>query len=75
MKIYDDVLDKHFLDYINKKILDQNWAIHYSHPKQKTPLFFNSIVLHKNIIQDEFAFLLEIILSIIKDEPEIKGKE
>ena len=74
MKIYDDVLDKHFLDYINKKILDQNWAIHYSHPKQKTPLFFNSIVLHKNIIQDEFAFLLEIILSIIKDEPEIKGK-
>ena len=74
MKIYDDVLDKHFLDYINQKILNLQWQIHYSYPNQKTPYFFNSVVLHENLRQDDFAFLFEIILSIIKDDPEIKEK-
>ena len=74
MKIYDDVLDKHFLDYINQKILNLKWQIHYSHPNQKTPLFFNSSTIDENVQRDEYIFLFDIIFSIIKEEPEAKGK-
>jgi hypothetical protein len=72
MKIYDDVLDKQFLEYINQTILNMNWQIHYSHPNQKTPLFFNSVILDENVKKEEFIFLINIIFSIIKNEPEIK---
>ena len=56
MKIYDDVLDKQFLEYINQTILNMNWQIHYSHPNQKTPLFFNSVILDENVKKEEFIF-------------------
>ena len=78
MKIYDNVLDKQFLDYINYSLLKMKWDIHYSDHGQKTPLFFNSATIDKNVQKDEFIFLFDIIASIIEKEPdvepEIKGK-
>ena len=74
MKIYDDVLDKQFLEYINFSILKMKWELHYSTPNQKTPLFFNSLTIDKNVQRDEYVFLFNIIFSIIKEEPEAKGK-
>ena len=74
MKIYDNVLDKQFLDYINHTILNMEWSIHYSTPNQETPLFFNSITMDENVRKGEFVGLFNIIFSIIKNEPEIKGK-
>ena len=74
MEIYDNVLDKQFLDYINYSFISMKWDIHYSTPNQETPLFFNSIIIDKNVQRDEYMFLFNIILSIIGKEPEIKGK-
>jgi len=80
MKIYDDVLDKQFLDYINHTILRMKWCLHDSRPNQKTPLFFNSIMIGeddndgKYVQRDEYIFLFNIICSIIEKEPEVKGK-
>ena len=74
MKIYDDVLDNQFLDYINHTILSMKWDLHNSTPNQKTPYFFNSITINQNIQKDEYIFLFQIIVSIIGEEPEIKGK-
>ena len=74
MKIYDDVLDKQFLDYINYNIPLMEWEIHSSTTNQKTPLFFNSITLDENIRYEDYFFLFRIITSIIEKEPEIKGK-
>ena len=58
MKIYDNVLDKQFLEYINQKIFRMEWQIHWSDPNQKTPLFFNSATIDKNVQRDEYLFLL-----------------
>jgi len=74
MKIYDDVLDKQFLDYINHTISLMKWEIHYSLPNQKTPLFFNSITIDENTRYEEYIFLFRIITSIIEKEPEVEGK-
>ena len=48
MKIYDDVLDKQFLDYINQTFLSMKWELHTSISNQKTPIFFNSITIDEN---------------------------
>ena len=74
MKIYDNVLDNQFLDYINHSLLSMKWIPHASTPNQKTPLFFNSLTIDKNVQRDEYVFLFDIIVSIIEKEPEIKGK-
>ena len=74
MKIYDDVLDKQFLDYINHTIFSMKWKLHDSTPNQETPLFFNSGTIDPIVQKDEFIFLFEILLSIIESDPEIKGK-
>ena len=75
MKIYDDVLDKQFLDYINHSLFRMEWKLHCSVSKQKTPLFFNSMTIDENVRKEEFVFLFDIIFSIIKEDPEIKGVE
>ena len=74
MKIYDDILDKQFLEYINYTISQMKWIPHASTPNQKTPLFFNSITLDQNTRYEEYLFLFRIIVSIIEKEPEIRGK-
>ena len=74
MKIYDDILDNQFLDYINHTILSMKWDLHYSTPNQKTPYFFNSITIDENERKEEYVFLFHIIISIIGKEPEVKGK-
>ena len=74
MKIYDDVLDKQFLDYINQTFLSMKWELHTSISNQKTPIFFNSPTIDQNVQRDEYLFLFNIIVSIIKEESEIKGK-
>ncbi len=74
MKIYDNVLDKQFLDYINHTISLMKWELHYSNLNQTTPLFFNSITLDENVRKEEFVFLFRIIVSILEKEPEVKGK-
>ena len=73
-KIYDDVLDKQFLDYINHTLINMSWQIHESGPNQKTPPFFASKTLDDNIWREEYFFLFQIIVSIIEKEPEVKGK-
>ena len=78
MKIYDDILDNQFLDYINRTILRMNWKPHVSSSNQVTPLFFNSVTIDQNIQRNEYneyCFLFDIIVSIIEKEPEIKGKK
>ena len=74
MKIYDNVLDKQFLDYINYILSGMEWKLHFSTPNQKTPLFFNSITIDETIQRPEYIFLFNIICSIIVKEPEDKGK-
>ena len=74
MKIYDNVLDKQFLDYINYTITLMNWRPHVSTTNQETPLFFNSIILDENTRHEDYVFLFRIIVSIIEKEPEIKEK-
>ena len=74
MKIYDNVLDKQFLDYINYTISRMNWIPHAAPPNQKKQLFFNSGTIDQNVQRDEYIFLFNIIVSIIEKEPEIKGK-
>ena len=74
MKIYDDILDKQFLDYINHSLTRLKWELHYSTPNQKTPYFFNSITIDENERKEEYVFLFHIIISIIGKEPEVKGK-
>ena len=74
MKIYDDVLDRQFLGYINYTISLMKWGLHYTTPNQKTPYFFNSITIDPSVQRDEYIFLYNIIISIIEKEPEIKGK-
>ena len=68
MKIYDDVLDKQFLDYINQSISKMKWEIHRSTHNQETPVFFNSVTIDQNIQKNEFIFLFDNIFSIIKNE-------
>ena len=76
MKIYDDVLDKQFLDYINQSISRMKWEIHRSTVvDQETPVFFNSVTIDQNVQKNEFIFLFDNIFSIIKNEPEIEGKD
>ena len=74
MKIYDNVLDKQFLDYINYTISRMNWIPHASTPNQEKPLFFNSGTIDQNVQRDEYIFLFRIIISIIEKGPEVKGK-
>ena len=74
MKIYDDILDKQFLDYINHSLLSMKWIPHASTSDQETPLFFNSETIDENVRKEEYIFLFNIIVSIIEKEPEIKGK-
>ena len=76
MKIYDNVLDKQFLDYINHTISLMKWEPHASTTitNPKIPLFFNSITLDENVRREEFIFLFRIIVSIIEKESEVKGK-
>ena len=74
MKIYDDVLDKQFLDYINHSLLSMKWISHASTNNQETPLFFNSETIDENVRKEEYIFLFRIIISIIGKEPEVKGK-
>ena len=70
MKIYDDVLDKQFLDYINYNIPLMEWEIHSSTTNQQTPLFFNSIVVNENVKKEEYLFLFNIFVSIFgSDHP------
>ena len=69
MKVYDDVLDKQFLDYINHSLLDMKWHIHASTPDQEIPLFFNSSTIEENVRKEEYVFLFRIITSIIEKEP------
>ena len=82
MKIYDDILDKQFLDDINHSLLSMKWEIHASTPNQimkklgrpETPLFFNSPTIDENVRKEEYVFLFRIITSIIEKEPEVEGK-
>ena len=74
MKVYDDVLDKQFLNYINHSLLDMKWHIHASTPDQEIPLFFNSSTIDENVRKEEYVFLFRIITSIIEKEPEVEGK-
>ena len=74
MIIYDNVLDKQFLEYINHSILSLKWVLHASTNNQETPLFFNSVTIDQYVNKDEYEFLFRIIVSIIKKEPEIKRK-
>ena len=74
MKIYDDVLDKQFLDYINHSLLSMKWIPHASTPNQEIPLFFNSTTIDEYVQKDEYVFLFRIITSIIEKEPEVEGK-
>ena len=74
MKIYDNILDNHFLNYLNYILSRLQWRPEASFPNQKSPLFFNSMVITEDVQKDEFLFLFDIIISIIKNEPEIKGK-
>jgi len=76
MKVYDDVLDKQFLDYINHTISLMKWEPHASTTitSQDIPLFFNSITLDENVRKEEFIFLFRIIVSIIEKEPEVEEK-
>ena len=74
MKVYDDVLDKQFLDYINHSLLDMKWHIHASTPDQEIPLFFNTTTIDENVRKEEYVFLFHIITSIIEKEPEVEGK-
>ena len=60
MKVYDDVLDKQFLDYINHTLSLMRWELHNSSPNQKTPLFFNSITLDENTRHEDYLFLFNI---------------
>ena len=71
MKIYDDVLDKQFLDYINHSLLSMKWRLHTS---------TNNIERKEETIEnierkEEYIFLFRIIISIIEKEPEFKGKK
>ena len=68
MKIYDDVLDKQFLDYFNYTIPLMKWDIHNSTPNQNTPLFFNSITLDENVRKEEYIFLFRVIASIVAND-------
>ena len=74
MRIYDNVLDKQFLDYINHMIFNMEWKPHASTTNQETPYFFNSITIDKNVKRTEFMFLFRIISSILEKEPEVEGK-
>ncbi len=74
MKIYDNVLDKQFLDYINHMIFNMKWEPHASTTSQTLPYFFNSITIDENVKREEFVFLFRIISSILEKEPEVKGK-
>ena len=76
MKIYENVLDEQFLSYINHTIVSRmNWIPHTSTPDQETPLFLYSKTIDKEIIRDEYEFLLRIFISIIEKEPEVGGKD
>ena len=59
-----NVLDKHFLDYINHSLTRLKWELHYSTPNQKTPYFFNSITIDENERKEEYVFLFHIIIFI-----------
>ena len=74
MKIYDDVLDKQFLDYINHSLLSMKWISHASTNNQETPLFFNSETIADDVQMPGYIFLFNIIYSIIIEEPELEGK-
>ena len=74
MKIYDDILDKQFLDYINHSLLSMKWIPHASTSDQEIPLFFNTTTIDENVRKEEYVFLFHIITSIIEKEPEVEGK-
>ena len=75
MKIYDDVLDKQFLGYINYTLKGLKWMPHVATGYQKTPQFFNSPTLDQHTLRPEYVFLFDTIVSIIKKELEIGGKD
>ena len=81
MKVFDDVLDKQFLDYINYGIPQLNWQLHYSSlaggtVDQKTPLFFNSSVLDQNVRRPEYDYLFRLVASIVVNDLQAStGKE
>ena len=77
MKIYDDVLDKQFLDYINHSLLSMKWRFHVSTNNSET---IENIERKEETIEnierkEEYIFLFRIIISIIEKEPEFKGKK
>ena len=74
MKVYDDVLDKQFLDYINHTISLMKWEPHASTTSQTLPYFFNSITIDENVKREEFVFLFRIIVSILEKESEVEEK-
>ena len=73
MKIYDNVLDKQFLDYINYSLIGMKWTPHVSTPNQEIPLFFYCATIDGNVQRNEYVFLFwSILVSIIGKDPEIK---
>ena len=74
MKIYDDILDKQFLNYINHSLLSMKWIPHASTSDQEIPLFFNTTTIDENVRKDEYVFLFRIITSILEKEPEVEVK-
>jgi hypothetical protein len=77
LKIYDDVLDKQFLDYINYTIHTMLWIPHSSKGLDDSPVFFNSVTIdiQRDIQRGEYIFLFHNLMYLIENEPEIKGKE
>jgi len=74
MKVYDNVLDKSFLDVIIRSIFRLKWEIHSSNENQKTPLFFNSTTLGGNVRVEEYDYLFNIVSSIVVKDPETNIK-
>ena len=48
-RIYDDVLDEQFLNYINETIEHLKWENHKSNVSDPTPSFFNSYTKFKTL--------------------------
>ncbi len=74
INIYDNILDKQFLDYINYTFRGMRWIPQSTSSNQVTPWFFSNDTINDNVQREDYIFLFEIIISIIKKEPEIKGK-
>ena len=74
INIYDNILDQQFLDYINYTFRGMRWIPQSTLPNQVTPWFFSNETISDNIEREDYIFLFNIIVSIIRKEPEVKGK-